>query len=239
MKQIFIIADIHLGDTSPLNPEKAKLNFINFLADLPNNSVLFILGDLFDFFLMKNCKILFGDIDILRLLHNCTKRGISISVFSGNHDFWIGKFLKSYNIDFIRFNKSIYYRGKRILLSHGDLYFDGSKLTSLINLFSKTFIFYIIIYFFPEDLLKSLIRYMSKKERNMLKIKNPYIEFCRKNKNYDIFIFGHYHATNIIKCNNSYMVVPGDFSTKNTYIKIIDDKLHIIKNNIILKTIKI
>jgi UDP-2,3-diacylglucosamine hydrolase len=239
MKQIFIIADIHLGDTSLLNPEKAKLNFIKFLTDLPNNSVLFILGDLFNFFLMKNCKILFGDTDILRLLYNCTKRGINISIFSGNHDFWIGNFLKKYNINFIRFNKSVCYRGKRILLSHGDLYFNGSKLISLINLFSKTFIFYIIVYFFPEDLLKIFIRFISKRERNLVKIKNPYIEYCRNNNKYDIFIFGHYHTTDVIKCNNSYIVVPGDFATKYTYIKILNDKLYIIKNNNIFKTIKI
>ncbi|RKX69514.1 hypothetical protein DRP43_04295, partial [candidate division TA06 bacterium] len=164
---------------------------------------------------------------------------ISISIFSGNHDFWIGNFLKKYNINFIRFNKIIDYRGKRILLSHGDLYFNGSKLISLINLFSKTFIFYIIVYFFPEDLLKIFIRFISKRERNLVKIKNPYIEYCKRNTNYDIFILGHYHTTDITKCNNSYIIVPGDFATKNTYIKILNDKLYIIKNKNILKTLKI
>ncbi len=237
MNTIYIVSDVHLGATSSLDPKNAKRNFISFLKSIEPESKLIILGDLFDFFLKKGNKVIFGERDILLLLKKLTQRGVKITIFSGNHDFWIGNFIKSFGIDFVRFNKTIRYSGKILFLSHGDLYFNGSKFISFINLLSKSFLFYLITRIIPEDILFSIIKFASARERNPKRRVNPYYEFCEKNR-YDIFILGHYHTTDIIRCGGKILVTPGDFATKNTYIKIKDNFLYLMRGNVVADKIQ-
>ncbi|MCD6245698.1 metallophosphoesterase [candidate division WOR-3 bacterium] len=235
---IYIVSDVHLGLTSSLKPEIARENFITFVNGIESGAHLYILGDLFDFYLRKGNKLIFGDKYILELLHKCTQRGIKISVFSGNHDFWLGNCLKSYGIDFIRFKREIKYGNRRLFLSHGDMFFKGSRWISLINWLSKSHIFYVLARTIPEDILFNIIKFASSHERNPIYPINPYLDFCKKN-NYDIFILGHYHTTDIIKCNNKILITPGDFATKYTYLRIDDKFIYLIKKNKVINKIRI
>ena len=238
MKAIYIVSDIHLGTTSSLKPEIAKKNFIAFINKIKSGAHVYIIGDLFDFYLKKGDKLIFGDKSILKLLNKCIQRGVKISIFSGNHDFWLGNCLKSYGIDFVRFNKEIKYNGKKLFLSHGDMFFKGSKLISFINLLSKSHIFYIFARFIPEDILFKIIRFASSQERNPVRPVNPYLDFCKKN-NYDIFLLGHYHTTDVVKCDGKILITPGDFATKSTYVKIKDKFIYLIKGNKIINKIPV
>lgn len=117
MSETFFIADVHLDERQP----KIIEAFQNFLTRRVTNSAgLYILGDLFEFWL--------GDddnnpvfLEIQSSLKQLTSKGIPIYVIHGNRDFLIREqFSKNTGCQLLNEETVIELNGIRILLMHGD-----------------------------------------------------------------------------------------------------------------------
>ena len=123
MTTIFV-SDLHLSEGAP----KAIQLFENFLDSLDADlDGLYILGDLFDFWL--------GDDDddvsnqkIVAAIKRATERGIAVHIMEGNRDFLFGeKFKKATGAVLLPDYELIQLGEQKVLLTHGDLLCSDDK----------------------------------------------------------------------------------------------------------------
>ncbi|MEP6844860.1 MAG: metallophosphoesterase, partial [Panacibacter sp.] len=99
-KKIYFISDFHLGAPdyeSSLVREKKVVTFLE--AARKDAAVIFLLGDLFDFWYEYKTVVPKGYVRILGKLAEITDSGIPVHFFVGNHDMWMdGYFEKELNI---------------------------------------------------------------------------------------------------------------------------------------------
>ena len=105
MNNIYFISDIHLD---PNNSEVTD-KFINFILEKsPDMKELYILGDLFEFWIDDKYDIEQNNI-IIETLNNVSKKGTKVFLTHGNRDFLIGKkFTKITNIEILPENYILY-----------------------------------------------------------------------------------------------------------------------------------
>src|SRR5215217_3664847 len=121
-KQIYFLSDFHLGAPdaeSSLQREKKIIEFLNEIK--ADASLIFIVGDMFDFWYEYRKVVPKGHVRLLGKLAEITDSGIPIHFFVGNHDMWMrGYFEKELNIPVYFDSKSFEWNGKRFFIGHGD-----------------------------------------------------------------------------------------------------------------------
>ena len=99
-KSIYFLSDFHLGvpdHASSLQREKKIVAFLDKIRQ--DAAMLFIVGDLFDFWFEYRKVVPKGFVRILGKLAEFTDNGIPVHFFVGNHDMWMsGYFEKELNI---------------------------------------------------------------------------------------------------------------------------------------------
>jgi UDP-2,3-diacylglucosamine hydrolase len=120
-KKIIFISDAHFGIALPGFDDREQ-QFHRFLdRETPALSEMYIIGDLFDFWIEYKYAIrpdYFTIIHHLKMLVDC---GIKIHYFAGNHDFALGPFLaQTIGISVYPEALSREIQGKRVYLYHGD-----------------------------------------------------------------------------------------------------------------------
>jgi UDP-2,3-diacylglucosamine hydrolase len=121
MKKLFI-SDLHLHES------KSEVTFLfkHFLNGLPtepeSKPELYILGDLFDFWIGDDYEqSLYSE--IIQQLRILTDAGIKTYLMHGNRDFLIGsEFLSQTGIELLEDPTILSIHNKRVMLSHGDLF---------------------------------------------------------------------------------------------------------------------
>lgn len=125
MNKTFFIADLHLSET---RPDLTAL-FVDFMQNLaPSAQKLYILGDLFDFWIGDD-----EDSELIELVKNqlrqLSQQGVECYFISGNRDFLLGKkFAQSCGLRLLNDYEVIDLYGTPTLICHGDtLCIDDQK----------------------------------------------------------------------------------------------------------------
>ena len=116
MKIIFF-SDTHLDKTG-----KKKAKFVeSFLREsCADADMVFILGDLFEFYHGYRNYIYSWFGGIADALKELTGKGIIVHFLEGNHEFGMGKFFETYTGVVSGEGMSLNVEGKRVFISHGD-----------------------------------------------------------------------------------------------------------------------
>lgn len=111
-KSVAFISDLHLDH------KKENQLFFNFIKSIPKDAeYLFILGDLFDYWVGDDSDMYLKEEQALCEL----SKQLHLFFLPGNRDFLIGKkFLKKTNITFLEDEVILSINGEKILLMHGD-----------------------------------------------------------------------------------------------------------------------
>src|SRR3954447_14941572 len=121
-KKIYFISDFHLGAPDAASSLKREKMIIQFLEDIRHDALmLFIVGDMFDFWYEYRKVVPKGHVRLLGKLAQLTDEGIPIHFFVGNHDMWMKDYLSTeLNIETYFEPKSFEFSGKKFLVGHGD-----------------------------------------------------------------------------------------------------------------------
>jgi UDP-2,3-diacylglucosamine hydrolase len=119
-RPVYFISDAHLG--APIGPPDREARLVRLLRWLPGHAAgLFILGDLFDFWFEYRHAIPKGTLAIARALSEVLESGVPIAYLGGNHDFWVGSFLREeLGIEVFDGPITLPIQGRTIHLAHGD-----------------------------------------------------------------------------------------------------------------------
>ncbi|MEO9144136.1 MAG: UDP-2,3-diacylglucosamine diphosphatase [Ginsengibacter sp.] len=214
-KKIYFLSDFHLGapdhDSSLLREKRV----VRFLDEIKNDAaVIFILGDLFDFWYEYKKVVPKGFVRILGKLAELTDSGITIHFFVGNHDMWMsGYFEKELNIDVNHDPKEFEFNDKKFLIGHGDGLGPGDhRYKFMKKVFRNHFSQWLFGMLHPSAGI-GLANYFSRKSRAATgkedeqflgEEKEWLIIYSREmlqKKHFDFFIFGHRHLPLEFKLN--------------------------------------
>ncbi|CAG7601768.1 UDP-2,3-diacylglucosamine diphosphatase [Candidatus Vallotia tarda] len=115
---MLLISDLHLSESLP-RTVAAFEHFICVTASAVD--AVFILGDLFEYWIGDDMLALPFAQHIAKLMHTLSERGITLYVMHGNRDFLLGsRFMKTASAILLPDPYVITAFGERIVLTHGD-----------------------------------------------------------------------------------------------------------------------
>ncbi len=119
---IFFLSDAHLGAEPESSEASRAARLHSFLESLVGRaSTLYIVGDLFDFWFEYRTAIPRRLFRTLAALDSLKRAGVEIVYLNGNHDFWLGPFLReSLGLRTVDGAVTVEAQGRRLWVHHGD-----------------------------------------------------------------------------------------------------------------------
>ena len=231
-KKIYFASDQHFGAPTVESSIPREQKFVRWLDEIKHDAeVIFLLGDLFDFWFEYKTVVPKGFIRVLGKLAEVRDSGIPIYFFVGNHDLWMEDYFeKELNIPVFRDNKEFTFGNKNFLIGHGDGKGPGDKgYKRMKKVFNAPFSKWLYRWLHPDIGMK-LAQYLSVK--NKLISGNEDVTFLGEEKewlvlyakkkletkHYNYFIFGHRHLPMQIEVGqNSEYINLGDWIGYFTY----------------------
>jgi UDP-2,3-diacylglucosamine hydrolase len=241
-KKVYFLSDFHLGvpdHASSLEREKRIVAFLE--QSRKDAAMIFVVGDLFDFWFEYRTVVPKGYVRILGKLAELTDSGIPIHFFVGNHDMWMsGYFEKELNIPVFFENQTYVFNDKTFLIGHGDGLGPGDHGYKFIKKIFRNPICKLLFGLLPPYFGISLANYLSKGSRTITgssdeqflgEEKEWLVVYCKEQLqqlHFDYFIFGHRHLPIDLKLNEKTRYINlGDWIRYNSYGEFDGSELHL------------
>lgn len=223
----YFISDLHLGAAyRGLDPGRETL-VLRFLEEKAASAGhLFILGDLFEFWMEYRLFVPKQHFRVLAALESLVRRGVEVHYLSGNHDFNLGSFFREQiglkvHDDEIR----VELQGKRLLLMHGD---GLAKADWKYRIMKKVFrhplsnrLFRLLHPDFGMGLALATSKASRDQHQNRPRHMDQYEAACRailSDGRQDILMHGHTHAAFVKRFPEGVYVNSGEWITKMEYV---------------------
>ena len=231
-KKVYFLSDFHLGAPNDTESRKREDRLVRFLQDARKDAgIIFIVGDIFDFWFEYKTVVPKGFVRILGTLAQIADEGIQLHIFTGNHDLWMQDYLSK------ELNSKLYFepqtftiQNKQFLIGHGDGLGPGDEgYKRLKKIFTNPICQWLFRWLHPDAGIQ-LANYFSRKSR--AKTGNADELFLGEDKEWlilytkekaktmavDYFIFGHRHSAIDLKISDkSRYINLGDWIRLNTY----------------------
>jgi UDP-2,3-diacylglucosamine hydrolase len=231
-KKIYFLSDFHLGAPGYESSLAREKKVVAFLESIRHDaSMVFIVGDIFDFWYEYKKVVPKGFVRLLGKLAELTDNGIAVHVFTGNHDMWMsGYFEKELNIPVYHEPKVFEWANKKFLIGHGDGLGPGDHGYKFIKkIFRNKLCQWLFGQLHPTWGI-GLANYFSRKSRVKTGTADQHflgetgewlIIYCRQvlaKQHFDYFIFGHRHyPINHTLSDTSRYINLGDWIRNFTY----------------------
>ncbi len=231
-KKIYFASDNHLGAPTQEQSFPREKKFVAWLDEIKQDAaVIFLLGDMFDFWFEYKTVVPKGFTRTLGKLAEISDSGIPIYYFVGNHDLWMnGYFEEELNIPVYHKPKEFTFNNKTFFIGHGDGLGPGDKgFKRMKKVFTNPVAKWFYKWLHP-DLGVKLAQYFSVKNRlisgdddvKFLGEENEWlVQYSKKKleeKHRDYFVFGHRHLPLNIDLNvQSKYINLGDWLSFYTY----------------------
>lgn len=231
-KKIYFSSDNHLGAPSHKESLVREKIFIKWLDSIKNDAeIIFLLGDLFDFWFEYKEAVPKGFTRVLGKLAELTDSGIKVYFFVGNHDLWMENYFEEeLNIKIFRKPELFIFNSKSFFIGHGDGLGPGDYGYKRMKLILSNTFFIKLFRLIHPDIGIKLGKYLSQKNKLIsgiedLKFKGEDKEWLvqysikkLEEEHIDYFIFGHRHLPLVHQLKNkSKYINLGDWITHYTY----------------------
>ena len=231
-KKVYFLSDFHLGAPNDTESRKREDRLVRFLQDARKDAgIIFIVGDIFDFWFEYKTVVPKGFVRILGTLAQIADEGIQLHIFTGNHDLWMQDYLsKELNAKLYFEPQTFTIQNKQFLIGHGDGLGPGDEgYKRLKKIFTNPICQWLFRWLHPDAGIQ-LANYFSRKSR--AKTGNADELFLGEDKEWlilytkekaktmavDFFIFGHRHYAINLKINDECRYINlGDWIRLNTY----------------------
>jgi UDP-2,3-diacylglucosamine hydrolase len=238
--RVYILSDVHIKFTHSNPKEQARHErILSFLKSLVGKADLLVLnGDIFDLWAEWRYGIIKQYFPALKLLADIVESGCKIVYVSGNHDFWFGDFFTQYlGAELHDRSYSFNADGKRILISHGDLFTLNDTRYKIFRRLVRSPLIRKLFSILHPDLALSLGNKLSRTSsvkritKSSHKARVAGLELFAKKQitagKYDYVVMGHSHNPVLIPIGNGFYANGGDWLRHNSFITIIDGKLEL------------
>jgi UDP-2,3-diacylglucosamine hydrolase len=207
-KRAYFASDFHLGLAIHTAEEERlrEARIISWLdAIAPDAQVLFLLGDLFDFWYEYRHTIPKGFVRFQARLAQFTDDGIPVHVFTGNHDMWMFDYLQKELGVYVHFDPcKVLINKKQFLIGHGDGLGPGDRFYKIMKRIFRSGAARFSFSWIHPNLGISLARKWSKSSRlgkadadlHYYGDDEYLVQYCKEieqQHHHDYYIFGHRH----------------------------------------------
>lgn len=206
-KKVYFASDQHFGVPNLQESRIREEKFIRWLDVIKKDAqVLFLMGDLFDFWHEWKYVVPKGYIRVLGKIAELKDSGIDIYFFVGNHDLWMKNYFEEELGIPVYYEKRYYdINNKNFLLAHGDGLGPGDKgYKRMKKIFTNPLAQWAFRWLHP-DIAMRIANYMSQKNKLISgeedkaflgEDKEFLIQYAKeklKTEDIDYFVFGHRH----------------------------------------------
>lgn len=234
MKNVYFIADAHLGSLATEHKRTQERRLVRFLDDIKDKAeAVYMLGDMFDFWYEYRYAVPKGYTRFLGKISELTDMGVEVHFFTGNHDIWAYSYLREEcGVILHRRALTTEINGNVFYLAHGD------------QMGEKTFGFRFIQSIFHSKICQTLFSSLHPRwgidfglkwaKHSRLKREDgkepPYLgedketlvqwskEFIKQSPEINYFIFGHRHIElDLYLSKTTRLLILGDWISQYTY----------------------
>ena len=231
-KKIYFASDNHLGAPTKEASLPREKKFVAWLDEIKQDAaVIFLVGDLFDFWFEYKTVVPKGFTRTLGKLAEISDSGIPIHFFVGNHDLWMnGYFEEELNIPVYNKPKEFTFNNKTFFIGHGDGLGPHDKGYKRMKKVFTNPVFKLLFRWMHPDIGVGIAQYLSVKNKlisgdddaKFLGEENEWlVQYAKaklENKHRDYFIFGHRHLPMEINLGqDSQYINLGDWIQYYTY----------------------
>ncbi|MFP4418128.1 MAG: UDP-2,3-diacylglucosamine diphosphatase [Chitinivibrionales bacterium] len=234
----YFISDVHLGVYLE-GYQQREPDLYGFLAGIEDGAQLYILGDLFDFWIDYRHAIRPDYFLALHHLKKLTDRDVSIHYLAGNHDFALGTFLHD-TLGIKVYTRCIeqVIQGKKVFLCHGDGVLPQDRLYRLLRRVLRNPFNQWLYKLMHPDIGVSLGTFFSFSSRSNRAepTAERIAEYCHtaetflKKRNADCVLFGHTHTPAFHRFDNGGIYCnTGEWIRQYTYARMRDGQLLLMR----------
>jgi len=211
-RRIYFASDFHLGVPTASASREREKRIVSWLESIRHDAqVIFLVGDIFDFWFEYNRAIPKGFVRLLGKLAELADEGIELVIFTGNHDMWMSGYLTEelgapiYRNP-VSFNMTSQSGSKKLLVGHGDGLGPGDNTYKFLKkVFENKFFQWLFRVVHPDVGMwiasewskRSRLANVNKGEERFLGADNEWLfQYCREveaSAPHDYYIFGHRH----------------------------------------------
>ncbi|MDO4224956.1 MAG: UDP-2,3-diacylglucosamine diphosphatase [Bergeyella zoohelcum] len=232
-KRVYFASDQHFGVPTPQKSKEREQRFIHWLDEIKNDAqVLFLMGDLFDFWHEWKYVIPKGYVRVLGKLAELKDSGVEVYFFVGNHDLWMTDYFET------ELGIPVFYEkqwaeigGKKFLLAHGDGLGPGDKgYKRMKKIFTNPLAQWLFRNLLHPDWAMKVALYLSQKNKMISGEEDKaflgedkeflivYSKEKLKTNRVDYFVYGHRHLPMVLDLGQSSQYVNlGDWISYFTY----------------------
>lgn len=224
-KKVYFLSDFHLGAPNAAESLIREKKLVAFLDEISvDAAVIFIVGDMFDFWYEYRKVVPKGYVRLLGKLAQLTDGGIPVHFFVGNHDMWMTDyFQKELNIPVYFEPAEFEFNNKKFFIGHGDGLGPGDHGYKMLKKIFRNPVCRWLFGILPPVVGVGLANFSSRRSRAVAgsndgkflgEDKEWLISYCKEvlqKKKYDYLLFGHRHLP------IDFMIAPG-----NRYINLGD-----------------
>ena len=234
MKNIYFLADAHLGSLAIPHQRTQERRLVRFLDSIKHKaSAIYLLGDMFDFWNEYKYVVPKGYTRFLGKISELTDMGVEVHYFTGNHDIWTYGYLeKECGVILHTQPETVEIYDKIFFLAHGDGLGDpDAKFKFLRKMFHNRTCQKLLNFVHPWWGMQlglnwakhSRLKRADGKEAPFMGENKEYLilftkEYMKTHSNIDYFIFGHRHIELEMKMSRkTELVILGDWIWQFTY----------------------
>jgi len=206
-RKLYFASDFHLGIPNhgdSVDRERRLVRWLEMAAN--NNGVVFLVGDLFDFWFEYRKVVPKGHVRFLGKIAELTDRGIPVHIFTGNHDLWMFGYLQQELGVTVHHQPVLVKSGnQRILVGHGDGLGPGDRSYKLLKrVFTSGFAQFLFSWLHPDIGIGLALRWSRSSrlanQKQEEEFKGEEREFllawCKETEaiqHHNYYVFGHRH----------------------------------------------
>ncbi|GHS97838.1 UDP-2,3-diacylglucosamine hydrolase [Bacteroidia bacterium] len=231
--KVYFVSDMHFGSTVFEHPKVTEKRFVRWLDTIREEAkVLYLLGDIFDFWFEYKKVVPRGFTRFLGKIAEMHDQGTEIHFFTGNHDIWMFDYFQE-EVGAIVHTKplTVAIDGKNFYLAHGDGLGDDSHSFKLIRSIFHNRFCQVLFAGIPSRWGIGFAHSWSKQSRQKgLASPAPYFgedkehlvlyakAYIKEHPDIDYLIFGHRHILLDLMLNRkSRMMIIGDWMQYFSY----------------------
>jgi UDP-2,3-diacylglucosamine hydrolase len=243
-KKLYFASDFHLGVPSHRESLEREKKIVRWLSSIQDEAaVIFLLGDIFDFWFEYKYVIPKGFIRLQGKLAELSDSNIPVIIFTGNHDMWMfDYFTRELGIQVYHKPQSLQVKEKRIYLGHWDGLGPGDPQFKYLKKIFRSALSQRLFALLPPRLGMGIAHYWSANSRNknhaldkqFLGEENEWIyRYCQQVEaqfHHDYYILGHRHLPLDMKINiSSRYINLGEWISDFTYAVFDGNNLQLLR----------
>lgn len=164
---VYFVSDTHFGAGEPEDQARRVRRFCTWVDGLRDASHLYLLGDIFDFWLDYPTFMPKDHLEVLFSLKKLKERGTQLVFVGGNHDVWCESFFEeTLGVPALPGGSVVEHQGLRLRLDHGDGLLQADRFYSIFRRVVRNPVVIFVAKSIHPELLHRLALFVSRRSRN-------------------------------------------------------------------------